>query len=122
MVTVLSHSLSVPSNIPSLSLYRCEYIAYRGFYRTAYARISHGTLTDTELQLGQFVLPKHGVEVTNESEGERYLRAWKEDLPEVHVRPPNLIETYMFWTRKLTKLMVDGCSGYLVRICLVRAA
>ncbi|KIJ14203.1 hypothetical protein PAXINDRAFT_163399 [Paxillus involutus ATCC 200175] len=63
----------------------CEYILYRGLYRTAYARVSRGIVTDTELQIGQFVLPKHGTEVTNQTEESRLLRSWKEDLPEVHV-------------------------------------
>ena len=59
---------------------------YRGLYRTAYARVSRSTITDTELQIGQFVVPKHGVGVTNDTEPARYLRAWKEELPEDHVR------------------------------------
>ncbi|KAG6839895.1 hypothetical protein C0991_010677 [Blastosporella zonata] len=63
----------------------CEYILYRGLYRTSYARLSRGTLTDTELQLGQFALPKHGTRVTNETQVARYLRIPKETLPEHHV-------------------------------------
>lgn len=65
---------------------RCEYIFYRGLYRTVYARVSRGVVTDTELQLAQFVLPKHGYGVTNETLEARMLRSYKEDLPEVHVR------------------------------------
>jgi len=65
----------------------CEYILYRGLYRTAYARVSRGTITDTELQIGQFVVPKHGTGVTDESEPARYLRAHKESLPEHHWFP-----------------------------------
>ncbi|KAH8100162.1 Frag1/DRAM/Sfk1 family-domain-containing protein [Cristinia sonorae] len=71
----------------------CEYIAYRGFYRTSYARVSHGTITDTELQIGQFVLPKYGVGVTHDSEGDRYMRAWKEDLPPIHWFPKEYMPT-----------------------------
>ncbi|EGN98994.1 hypothetical protein SERLA73DRAFT_54796 [Serpula lacrymans var. lacrymans S7.3] len=63
----------------------CEYIFYRGLYRTSYARLSRGIVTDTELQIGQFVLPKHGHGVTNETEAARTLRAWKEVLPPDHV-------------------------------------
>ena len=63
----------------------CEYILYRGVYRTSYARISRSTITDTELQVGQFQLPKYGHVVTNETEPARYLRAWKEELPQDHV-------------------------------------
>ncbi|EKM57828.1 uncharacterized protein PHACADRAFT_171045 [Phanerochaete carnosa HHB-10118-sp] len=66
----------------------CEYIFYRGLYRTSYARVSRSTITDTELQIGQFQLPKHGVRVTNETMEARYLRAWKEELPAEHWFPP----------------------------------
>lgn len=65
----------------------CEYIFYRGLYRTAYARVSRSTITDTELQIGQFVVPKYGHGVTDDSEIARYLRSWKEDLPEDHWFP-----------------------------------
>jgi uncharacterized membrane protein YuzA (DUF378 family) len=60
----------------------CEYIFYRGLYRVVYARISRGTVTDTELQVGKFVLPRIGYDIVDESEPARYLRSWKEDLPE----------------------------------------
>lgn len=59
---------------------------YRGLYRTAYARVSRSTVTDTELQIGQFVVPRYGKPVTNDTHEARYLRSWKEDLPEEHVR------------------------------------
>lgn len=65
---------------------RCEYIFYRNLYRTAYARVSRGVVTDTELQIGQFALPKYGFGVVNETEEARYLRAFKEELPQRHVR------------------------------------
>ncbi|KAG6844286.1 hypothetical protein H0H87_008155 [Tephrocybe sp. NHM501043] len=65
----------------------CEYILYRGLYRTSYARISRGSITDTELQLGQFALPKHGTRLTNETQTARYLRIPKETLPEHHWFP-----------------------------------
>ncbi|KIP11062.1 hypothetical protein PHLGIDRAFT_21941 [Phlebiopsis gigantea 11061_1 CR5-6] len=65
----------------------CEYIFYRGLYRTAYARVSRSTITDTELQIGQFILPKHGTTVTNESTEAQYLRAWKEEMPAGHWFP-----------------------------------
>jgi hypothetical protein len=54
-------------------------------YRTSYARVSRGIITDTELQIGQFVLPKHGRNITDESVAARYIRSRKEDLPEDHV-------------------------------------
>ncbi|TFY58461.1 hypothetical protein EVJ58_g6408 [Rhodofomes roseus] len=65
----------------------CEYIFYRGLYRTAYARVSRSTITDTELQIGQFQLPRHGFGVTDDSREARYMRSWKEDLPPDHWFP-----------------------------------
>ncbi|KAF9256349.1 hypothetical protein L218DRAFT_911394 [Marasmius fiardii PR-910] len=65
----------------------CEYILYRGLYRTSYARVSRSTITDTELQIGQFVLPKHGHNVTSEGHDERYMRVFKETLGEEHWFP-----------------------------------
>ncbi|KND04808.1 uncharacterized protein SPPG_00511 [Spizellomyces punctatus DAOM BR117] len=38
----------------------CQYIFYRGLERVGYARISHGGITDTEIQVGKFVLPPEG--------------------------------------------------------------
>lgn len=35
----------------------CEYILYKKLKRTGYARISRGSITDTELQVGKFVVP-----------------------------------------------------------------
>ncbi|KAF8905015.1 Frag1/DRAM/Sfk1 family-domain-containing protein [Gymnopilus junonius] len=63
----------------------CEYIFYRGLYRTSYARVSRGIITDTETQIGQFVLPRHGHNVTDDSLEARYLRSRKEELPVEHV-------------------------------------
>jgi endonuclease/exonuclease/phosphatase family metal-dependent hydrolase len=34
----------------------CEYILYKGLRRTGYARVSRGTITDTEIQVGKFVV------------------------------------------------------------------
>ncbi|KAL9099254.1 MAG: hypothetical protein Q9163_005219 [Psora crenata] len=34
----------------------CEYILYKGIKRTGYARVSRSTITDTELQVGKFVV------------------------------------------------------------------
>ncbi|KDR76390.1 hypothetical protein GALMADRAFT_226084 [Galerina marginata CBS 339.88] len=65
----------------------CEYIFYRGLYRTSYARISRGIITDTETQIGQFVLPKHGHNITDDSLEARYLRSRKEEVPVEHWFP-----------------------------------
>ncbi|KAI0346196.1 hypothetical protein BDW22DRAFT_1352223 [Trametopsis cervina] len=66
----------------------CEYIFYRGLYRTAYARVSRSTITDTELQIGQFMLPKHHHHVSHDEDQHRYLRAWKHEMAEDHWFPP----------------------------------
>ncbi|RYP42538.1 hypothetical protein DL767_000226 [Monosporascus sp. MG133] len=36
----------------------CEYILYKYLSRVGYARVSRGTITDTELQVAKFVVPK----------------------------------------------------------------
>ncbi|GJJ08553.1 Protein cwh43 [Clathrus columnatus] len=59
----------------------CEYILYRGLYRTAFARVSRSTITDTELQIGKFVLPRSGHTIVNASREERYLRDYREVFP-----------------------------------------
>src|SRR5690606_15741214 len=43
----------------------CEYILYRGVRRVGYARISRDSITDTELQVGKFVIGDK-TESTNE--------------------------------------------------------
>lgn len=68
------------------SLTRCEYIFFRGLYRTAYVRVSRDTITDTELQIGQFVVPEGGVVVSNHTEEALYPRIARELLPKEHVR------------------------------------
>jgi len=65
----------------------CEYIFYRGLYRTSYARISRGIITDTETQVAQFMLPRHGQQVINDTLPARYLRSRKEELPAEHWFP-----------------------------------
>lgn len=38
----------------------CEYILYRGLKRVGYARVSRGFITDTEIQVGKFVVGEEG--------------------------------------------------------------
>jgi len=71
----------------------CEYILYRGLYRTAYARVSRGEITDTELQIGRFLLPKFGTGFTNETREAQYVRTWKESLPPEHWFPMEYYDT-----------------------------
>ncbi|KAM4056574.1 frag1/DRAM/Sfk1 family protein [Hirsutella rhossiliensis] len=40
----------------------CEYILYKGLRRVGYARVSRSTITDTELQVGKFVIPQSSSE------------------------------------------------------------
>ncbi|KAJ1965960.1 Protein cwh43 [Dipsacomyces acuminosporus] len=42
----------------------CQYIGYRGVKRVGYARVSRGTITDTEIQVGKFVVPAPGEDIS----------------------------------------------------------
>ena len=100
----------------------CEYIFYRGVDRTAYARISRGSVTDTELQVGQFVIPSHVGTTAGEGdvpEADRYLRGFKEDLPKEHVRPsfyfpPCTSLILSFWSQRFPS------SGFLMHTLATR--
>lgn len=63
----------------------CEYILYKGLKRTGYARVSRSTITDTELQVGKFVVPKSQEEVVRvQALGDeaRNRRVSEKDVPE----------------------------------------
>ena len=81
---MVRHLLIASGTLTDLG-FRCEYIFYRGLYRTAYARVSRSTITDTELQIGQFQLPRYGHTVTDDAEESRYLRAWRHEMHDDHV-------------------------------------
>src|SRR5690606_38677265 len=52
----------------------CEYILFKRLRRVAYARVSRSSITDTELQVAKFVVPREGWQaqlVDAVSEGER---------------------------------------------------
>ena len=97
----------------------CEYIFYRGLYRTAYARISRGSVTDTELQVGQFSIPDSVGSTLGEEEmpeADRYLRGRKEELPKEYVRlfytpppPPSCAHALCFWSTLPRPQVVPRC-------------
>ncbi|KAK7754419.1 Protein cwh43 [Diatrype stigma] len=65
----------------------CEYILYKHLNRVGYARISRGTITDTELQVAKFVVPKGEEEKTlvaalDADSRERNCRAQEHEVPE----------------------------------------
>lgn len=62
----------------------CEYILYKGLRRTGYARVSRSTITDTELQLAKFVVPRseERAAVWAADEAVRNRRAQEQDVPE----------------------------------------
>ncbi|WWC64717.1 uncharacterized protein I303_107328 [Kwoniella dejecticola CBS 10117] len=60
----------------------CEYIAFRGLWRIAYSRVHESDISDTELQVGKFMLPKPGHPVHYESNKELYWHIGESDVPE----------------------------------------
>ncbi|KAK6592555.1 Protein CWH43 [Botrytis cinerea] len=56
----------------------CEYILYKGLRRSAYARVSRSTITDTEIQVGKFLVG----EPEGESDEVRNRRVDEEDVSE----------------------------------------
>ncbi|ORX35356.1 Frag1/DRAM/Sfk1 family-domain-containing protein [Kockovaella imperatae] len=60
----------------------CEYIAFRGLWRIGYARVHESDITDTELQVGKFMLPRPGEKVIYESNQEMYWHIGEDDVPE----------------------------------------
>lgn len=81
----------------------CEYIAFRGLWRVAYARVHESDITDTELQVGKFLLPLPGQEVKAEYEDDTQ-RYWhigeddvsRNDLFSAFPPPPGLAIPYLF--------------------------
>ncbi|ORX62853.1 hypothetical protein DM01DRAFT_1297685 [Hesseltinella vesiculosa] len=65
----------------------CQYIGYRGLRRVGYARVSHGRITDTEIQTGKFQI------VDNPQE---FWKASYDRLPESSI-PPALRYPQMFY-------------------------
>jgi hypothetical protein len=59
----------------------CEYIGFRGLWRIGFARLEHGTVTDTELQVAKFILPLPGQKVKYAKEGQLYWHVGEPDIP-----------------------------------------
>lgn len=55
----------------------CEYILYKGLKRTAYARVSRSTITDTEIQVGKFLIGEKAAE----ADGVRNARIDESQVP-----------------------------------------
>jgi hypothetical protein len=97
------HLLSRYLDFVSFFVHEHETEHRAGLYRTSYARISRSTITDTELQIGQFVVPAYGQVVEDDSHDARYMRSFKEVLPEEHVRrfqkhsEPNLTRSFQWF-------------------------
>lgn len=63
----------------------CEYILYKGLRRVGYARVSRSTITDTELQVGKFVMPQSSTEAAQleaRPSEERDRRVQESEVPE----------------------------------------
>ena len=58
----------------------CEYIAFRGLWRIAFARVTESDISDTELQVGKFMLPKPGETVQYDSNEELYWHIGEDDV------------------------------------------
>ncbi|KAK8100997.1 calcofluor white hypersensitive protein [Apiospora kogelbergensis] len=65
----------------------CEYILYKKLQRVAYARVSRSTITDTELQVAKFVVPRRAEEkaLVSVLENNEQARNWKVQEDEVPV-------------------------------------
>ncbi|WVR07560.1 hypothetical protein IAU60_004602 [Kwoniella sp. DSM 27419] len=60
----------------------CEYIAFRGLWRIGYARVHESDISDTELQVGKFMLPKADHPVLYATNEELYWHVGEANIPE----------------------------------------
>ncbi|PHH89000.1 hypothetical protein CDD83_6777 [Cordyceps sp. RAO-2017] len=63
----------------------CEYILYKGLKRVGYARVSRSTITDTELQVGKFVIPhspSESAQLDAQSAEQRNHQVQESEVPE----------------------------------------
>jgi hypothetical protein len=96
----------------------CEYIFYRGLHRTACARISRASVTDAELQVGQFAIPSYVGSTPGEEEipeADRYLRVRKEELLKEYVHlfytppPSSCAHRLCFWSALPRPRVIPCC-------------
>lgn len=75
-------------DIETLDQWRwCEYLGFRNLWRVAYSRLEHSDVTDTELQVGKFILPMPGQTVRYESDADLYWHIAEENIPEAWRMP-----------------------------------
>ncbi|GHJ86982.1 hypothetical protein NliqN6_3384 [Naganishia liquefaciens] len=60
----------------------CEYIAFRNLWRVGYARVSHGHITDTEIQAAKFIVPSVNTPIDYTSNEQLYFHTYEHSLPE----------------------------------------
>ncbi|WVQ84587.1 hypothetical protein IAT38_006741 [Cryptococcus sp. DSM 104549] len=98
----------------------CEYIAFRGLWRIGFARVHESDISDTELQVGKFLLPKPGETVRYESNEELYWHIGEKDVPEPW-RMPSMFRgkgtrghRYVIWDGPLYYMppVRSGLRGY----------
>ncbi|KAK9463988.1 Frag1/DRAM/Sfk1 family-domain-containing protein [Lipomyces oligophaga] len=77
--TYVSEHTGMKDIDPSDSDRWCEYILYKDIKRVAYARISRGTITDTEIQTGKFIVGVDGLgeSTNNRVDEEQVPAAWR---------------------------------------------
>ncbi|KAJ2977420.1 hypothetical protein NUW58_g7817 [Xylaria curta] len=85
--TYVSHTSGMHDVDPSDWDRWCEYILYKQLQRVGYARVSRNTITDTELQVAKFVVPKGDEEkgriaAINGDADRRNRRAIENEVPE----------------------------------------
>ena len=65
----------------------CEYIAFRGLWRIGFARVHESTISDTELQVGKFMLARPGEKVLYETNEEMYWHIGENDVSTIRYTP-----------------------------------
>lgn len=75
-------------DIETLDKWRwCEYLGFRNLWRVAFSRLEHSDVTDTELQVGRYILPLPDKPVDYESHQQLYWHIGENEVPEVWRMP-----------------------------------